>query len=318
MVLKKKAIFVLVVVFYCSGSFGQQIPLNPISYKLFSPFIFNPAIAGSKDFFSLDLVAGFRTRSNSEIMSANTRISRRIPEYVPSGRTHSFTNIGIGGFAFNDFSNADSTHNSGIGITGAYHIPLNKKGLTYLSIGASVKGMYHFREGNSDLGLHGKEFYYPNIDFGIYLYGPGAYAGLSATNFLDRPEDADTISNYQLPVSRQYNFTAGYKFVLSRSLNVIFEPSVIIFTDDSLSFDFKENIEPVLKLYAGNFCLGTYFSDYSNFSFFFQYRYPKFYVGTFIAMPKNSPYYKKSLTAEITLGINLSGNKSGYLKSSQW
>ncbi|MDP4222343.1 MAG: type IX secretion system membrane protein PorP/SprF [Bacteroidota bacterium] len=314
----KKLFLIFLISIYCIVSFGQQVPHNPISYRLFSPFLFNPAIAGSKDFFSLDMIAGFRSKSNSEIISANTRVTRKIPEYVPSGRTHSFTNFGLGGFTFNDYNNTDSTHNSGIGVTLAYHIPLNKKGLTFLSIGASVKGMYHFREGNSDLGSHGKEFYYPNIDFGIYLYGPGAYAGLSSTNFLDRPVDSDTLSPYQLPISRQYNFIAGYKFVLSRSMNIIFEPSVIVFTDDSLSFNFKENIEPILKLYAGNFCLGTYFSDYSNFSFFFQYRYPRFYVGTFIAMPKNSPYYKKSLTAEITLGINLSGNKSGYLKPSQW
>ena len=299
-------------------SLGQQMPLNPISYRVFSPFIINPAIAGSKDFFSLDMIAGFKNKSYSEIISGNTRIARKAQEYVRSGQTYSFTNFGIGGSAFNDFNSIDSSHSAGVSAVLAYHIPLNKKRLSFLSIGASIKGLYHFRKGSSDLGIESKEFYYPNIDFGIYLYGPSAYAGLSATNFLDPPADPDTIINYRIPVQRQYNFIAGYKFVLSRPLNLVLEPSVIIFMDDTSSFNIKENIEPMLKLYAGNFCLGSYFSDYSNFSFFFQYRYPKFYVGTFIAIPKKSPFYKKSLTAEITVGINLSRNKSGYLKSSQW
>jgi type IX secretion system PorP/SprF family membrane protein len=316
---RKKIILSFFVVTFFYPSFGQQMPLNPISYRVFSPFIINPAIAGSKDFFSTVLIAGFKGKSYSEIITGNARISKKMSENNPSGRTFSFTNFGFGGSAFNDLDNTDSIHSAGLSAALAYHIPLNKKkNLTFLSIGASIKGLYHFREGNPDLGIHGKEYYYPNIDFGVYLYGPSAYAGLSATNFLDPPSAPDTLSNYQVPVSRQYNLIAGYKFVLSRSLNLVLEPSVIIFADDTSSFNIKENIEPMLKLYAGNFCLGTYFSDYSNFSFFFQYRYPKFYVGAFIAIPKNSPYYKKSVTTEIVLGISLSRNKSGYLKSSKW
>ena len=314
----KKLILVLLVVFSCKMLFGQQMPLNPISYRVLTPFIINPAIAGSKDFFSIDLIAGFKSKSSSEIISGNSRIAKKTQEYVRSGQTYSFTNFGIGGSVFNDFNSVDSTHSTGLSAALAYHIPLNKKRLSFLSIGASMKGLYHFREGNPDLGIHGKEFYYPNIDFGVYLYGPSAFAGLSTTNFLDPPADPDTLTNYRIPITRQYNLIAGYKFVLSRSLDLVLEPSVIIFKDDTTKFDIKENIEPMLKLYAGNFCLGTYFSDYSNFSFFFQYRYPRFYVGTFIAIPKKSPFYKKSLTAEIAVGINLSHNKSGYLRSSQW
>ena len=212
----------------------------------------------------------------------------------------------------------DSTHNAGISAAVAYHIPLSKKALSFLSLGASVKGMYHFYEGNPDRSMPYKEFYFPNVDVGLYLYNPKAYAGLSVTNLLDPPKDTATLTNYRIPLSRQYNFIAGYKIVLSRELNLVLEPSILIHTDDSLSFDIKENIEPALKLYAGNFCLGTYFNDYSKISFFFQYRYPSFYVGTYFALPKNSPFFKKSLTSEIAFGINFSHNKSGYTKNGHW
>jgi hypothetical protein len=74
----------------------------------------------------------------------------------------------------------------------------------------------------------------------------------------------------------------------------------------------------MLKVYAGNFCIGTYFNDYSKISFFFQYRFPRLYLGAFFAMPKNSPYFKESPTTEIAVGINFSRNKSGFTKNSHW
>jgi type IX secretion system PorP/SprF family membrane protein len=315
--LKKTLLAFLLLSFFYSA-FGQQMPFNPVSFRIFSPFLLDPAIAGSKDYTSFDILAGFNGKSFSQVVSGNARIARKTSGYGPSGRIYSYTNIGTGVYAFNDFNSSDSTHNAGAGVDLAYHIPLNKKALSFFSIGASVKGMYHFLNGDSDLNRPYKEFYYPNVDVGIYWYNPKSYAGISATNLLDPPLDPDTLTNYRIPVSRQYNFIAGYKFIISRELNLVVEPSVIIHTDDSLAFDLKENIEPALKLYAGNFCIGTFFNDYSKISFFFQFRYPKFYVGTFFALPKDSPFFKKSLTAEIAMGINFSHTKSGYTKYGHW
>jgi type IX secretion system PorP/SprF family membrane protein len=300
------------------SSFGQQMPFNPVSYRIFSPFLINPAITGSKDYFSMDILAGFTGKSYSQVISGNTRLARKIPGFSTSGETYSFTNIGTGVSAYNDFNSIDSICNSGISGALSYHIRLNKRALSFLSIGASAKGMYHFYRGNSDLNIPHKEFYFPNVDAGIYLYNPNSYAGLSVTNLLDPPEDTATLVKYQIPVSRQYNLLAGFKIVLSRALNLVLEPSVIVHTNDTLAFDIKESIEPALKLYAGNFCLGTYFNDYSKISFFFQYRYPKFYLGTFFAVPKASPFFKKTPTAEVALGINFSRNKSGYTKNGHW
>lgn len=314
----KKILLLILALFCLYPSFGQQIPFNPVSYRIYTPFLINPAIAGSKDYFSIDMLAGFNGKSYSQILSGNTRITKKVLGYLPSGRTYSYTNIGVGLSGYNSFETGDSTHNAGVSATAAYHIPLSRKALSFLSVGASIKGMYHFYDGDPDRSIPFKEFYFPNIDVGLYLYNPKAFAGISATNLLDPPADTAALSNYKIPVSRQYNFIAGYKIVLSRSLNLVLEPSILIHTDDSLSFDIKESIEPALKLYAGNFCLGTYFNDYSRISFFFQYRYPKFYIGTYFAIPKDSPFFKKSLTSEIAFGINFSHNKSGYTKYGHW
>ena len=314
-----RKIYTLLFSLFCLfPSFGQQMPFNPVSYRIYSPVLFNPAIAGSKDYLSIDLLAGFQGNSYSQAISGNTRLVKKIVGYRELGNSYRFTNFGMGFSGFNEYNEKDSTHNAGISAGIAYHIPLNKKALSFLSIGASVKGMYHFNEGNADLNIPYKEFYSPNVDLGIYLYHPKFYAGLSATNILAQPEDTATLSNYKIPISRQYNFIAGYKIVLSRDLDIILEPSLIIHTDDSLSFDIQENVEPLIKLYAGNFCVGTYFNDYSKVSFFFQYRYPRFYVGTFFALHKDSPYFKTPLTAEIAFGVNFSRNKSGYTKNGHW
>jgi type IX secretion system PorP/SprF family membrane protein len=321
MVNKSRYKWGLVFLFFISGLapiIAQQMPFNPISYRIFSPFILNPAITGSKDYLSIDIIGGFTGKSHAQMVSGNARIEKKTSGYGPSGRIYSFTNIGTGGFFYNDFNSNDSIHNAGIGGTVSYHFPLNKRSLSFVSIGASIKGMYHYYEGNIDREMPSSEYYFPNVDLGVYLYNPVYTAGISVTNLLDPPSDTISGVFYKVPVSRQYNFMAGYKFVIDRELNLVVEPSVIIHTNDTLAFDLKENIEPALKIYAGNFCVGTYFNDYNKISFFFQYRYPKFYVGTFFAIPKDSPFYKKSPTAEIALGINFSHNQSGYTQNGHW
>ncbi|MGB8489556.1 MAG: type IX secretion system membrane protein PorP/SprF [Bacteroidales bacterium] len=314
----KKSFLLLPLLILSITAFGQQMPFNPISYRIFTPFLLNPAIAGSKDFLSADFGAGFRGKSNSQILSANGRVARKVSEYVASGKTYSFTNIGIGGSVFNDLNTDSLTHSAGAGITGAYHFPLDNRGLSYLALGASFKGLYNYYEGNTEREIPPKEFYFPEIDLGIYLYNPDFYAGISATNLINPPVDTSTVSIYRVPVSRQYNFIGGYKLVISRALKLVLEPSLIISTDDSLSFNIRKNVQPIIRLYAGNFCIGTYFNNSNKVSFFFQYRYPKFYVGAFVALPKNSPFYKSPITTELAAGINLTRSKSGSSNTGHW
>jgi len=312
----RKAFLILLAVNLTAISNGQQVPFNPFSHRIFSPFVVNPAVAGSKDFFAAYLLAGFVGENYSQIISSNGRLTKKDPAYLLSSETYRFTNIGVGGALFNDMY--DQIQTSGASAAFSYHIPLNKNSLTFLSVGAAAKGIYHHYDGSEDISIPEKEFIFPEVDFGIYFYNPAGYAGLSATNFLGRPEDPDTLTNYLVPVSRHYNFIAGYKFIVSRSLKIILEPSVTIITNDSLSFDPRESIEPALRMYVGNFCLGTYFNDYSKVSFFFQYKYPRFYVGTFFALPKDSPFFKKSLTAEVAFGLNFSHKKAGNTEYGHW
>jgi type IX secretion system PorP/SprF family membrane protein len=295
---------------------GQTTPLYPISYRVFNPFIFNPAIAGSKDYFSADVLAGKNGDSNYQLLSGSARLGKTQQGFFTSPGTTEFSKIGIGGSLFNEMNGV--ARNTGISATGSYHLQLDKSALSFLSFGVTVKGVYNDYSGNTDLSDSARSTFFPNIDAGIYYYGTNLFAGVSITNILGSPESEDSLRIYNIPVSSQLFFQLGYKLVISRSLNLIIEPSVIVNSNLTFSGEIKDMIEPMLKVYAGNFCAGTYFYDFDKYSFFFQYKYPKFYIGTYFELTKGSPFYKSPILGEVALGINLSAVKHGSARFNHW
>jgi type IX secretion system PorP/SprF family membrane protein len=316
MSVKKKAVFYLILLFSFSVSEGQETPINPISYRIFTPFIFNPAIAGSKDYFSVDLLTGWQGKNNSQMLSAYTRYAKLAPSYISSYVSPEFTNFGIGASFYNDMKKLSRT--IGFKAAGSYHFPLDKKKLSFISAGVSLKGIYYHFHGQPEPGPALADEFIPDLDVGIYFYSPSSYAGLSAVNILGNHEISDSLGIYRIPISTRYFFLAGYKILINKHSNIVIEPSVIVNADDSLSGEVKDMIEPLLKIYAGNFCIGTYLNDYSKFSFFFQYRFPKFFVGSYFEIPKNSPFFRDSPTVEFTFGINLTDRSSTSFDKSHW
>ncbi len=300
-----------------SQASAQQTPLNPLSYWVFTPYLYNPAMVGSKDFVTLDLNGAFQGKSHAEILSGNARLSRTKPGYFSSPQMKEFNSIGIGGSIFNDLNG--TSRNTGINAAGAYQIPLNTKELSFLSFGMAVKGIYNRLDtGGTEAGSHTKNTFFPNVDAGIYYYGTNLFAGISAVNILGTPGETDSLGRYGIPVQRQYFLTIGYKLVISKSQNVVLEPSILVEATDSTFSKIAKNISPVLKLYIDNFCLGSYFLNEGNTSFFFQYRYPRLYVGAFYELPRNTAYYKKAPIVEFTLGLNFQTDKSRLSRQSRW
>jgi type IX secretion system PorP/SprF family membrane protein len=300
-----------------SFSVAQQTPLNPLSYWVFAPYIYNPAMAGSKDFLTLDFNAAFQGKSMTQILCGNTRLSKTKQGYFSSSKYKEFNSIGIGGSVFNDINGA--SHNIGFSAAGSYQIPLNSRELSFLSFGASAKGVYNILDTSiTDSGYPSKETFYPNFDVGIYYYGTNFFTGASAVNVLGNPGDPDSVGNYEIPASRQYFLTAGYKFLLSKNQNIVLEPSILVEANDTTFSKILENINPIIKLYLDNFCLGSCFLSDGNTSFFFQYRFPRFYIGAFCELPRKTAYYKKPPILEFTLGLNFQVDKSRFSRRSQW
>jgi len=306
-----KKVLLIVLIFPLIAASGQETPVNPVSNKVFTPFVFNPAIAGSKDFLSVDLLAALQNKQYTQLLSANARIKKKGGDDLLNPDIKEYSNIGIGGYAFNDLSG--DNRNAGMSIAGAYHIPLGRQKLSFLSLGVAAKGIFNHYPGDADLGKPERDTIFPNFDAGIYFYNPAFYAGVSANNILSESPGIDTI-----PVSKRYFFNAGFKVVLSRRLNIVLEPLVIASMGDTLPDRIKDIVHPGLKLYLGNFCMGSYLNDYDRIPFFFQYKYPGFYIGAFFELPQNTPFYKKEITAELVLGLNITKNNPAYNRKGQW
>lgn len=317
MIASKKFITTVLLVFLFTILVGQQNPLNPVYYWVFTPNVYNPAITGSKDFISVDFASSFYGKDNTEILSGNTRISRKQTGYFSSYDLIEYTNVGLSGSVFND--KVGSVRNTGASAAVSYQIPLNTRDLSFLSFGASIKGVYNTLDtGMAETGLGYKETFYPNADVGIYYYGPRLFAGVSAVNILGNPEKPDSLGHYMIPVARQYFFSAGYKIILSRTYDIVLEPSVLINAYDSTFKHIEENIDPVIKLYIDNLCLGSYFFTDGSIAFFAKYKYPGFYLGAFFDLPKKTAYYRSNPTIEFTLGLNIQPHKSKTSRTRHW
>jgi type IX secretion system PorP/SprF family membrane protein len=317
MIASKKIISTVLLVFLFTILVGQQNPLNPVYYWVFTPHVYNPAITGSKDFISVDLTSSFYGKDNTEILSANTRLSRKQTGYFSSADLIEYTNVGISGSVFNDV--IGSTRNTGANLAVSYQIPMNTRDLSFLSFGGSIKGVYNTIDtGSAETGHLYKETYYPNADVGVYFYGPRLFAGVSAVNLLGNPEKPDSLGHYLIPVARQYFFSAGYKIIISRTYDIVLEPSVLINAYDSTFNHIEENIDPVIKLYIDNLCLGSYFFTDGSIAFFAKYKYPGFYLGAFFDLPKKTAYYRSNPTIEFTLGLNIQPHKSKTSRTRHW
>jgi type IX secretion system PorP/SprF family membrane protein len=311
-----RVFLVFIFVFSFCIAKGQQTPLNPISYWVFNPYIYNPAIVGSKDFLSIGLNAAFQGESNSQLISGSGRISKTKSGYFSSPDIIEFKNIGVGGAVFNDINGLSK--NIGLSASGSYQIPMNTRNLSFLSFGVSIKGVYNNLTDSVGPRKSYKKTFYPDFDLGIYYYGTSFYAGLSSTNILGNPWKSDSLEIFKIPVQRQYFFTAGVKILLSKSLNIVLEPSALIIVNDSTKGKITDNINPIIKLYLDNFCFGSTFNSNGKISFFSQFRYPKFFVGAYYEFAKKTAYFRKTPIVEFTLGMNIQPDKSRLSNHSHW
>jgi type IX secretion system PorP/SprF family membrane protein len=179
---------VLILVFSFQSANGQQTPLYPVSYWVFNPYIYNPAIAGSKDFLSIGVNASFQGKSNTQMISGDTRISKAKSGYFSSPDFIEFKNVGVGGSIFRDVNGL--SENIGLNAAGSYQIPLSIGKLSFISFGGAVKGVYNTLDKDSTAADgSAKKTFYPNLDLGIYYYGVNLFVGLSGTNILGIRKD---------------------------------------------------------------------------------------------------------------------------------
>jgi len=295
---------------------GQYIPSKPFSYPIFSPQLINPAITGSKDFKNINLVLRVNGSPGAQMLSYNSRLNSKKTGTSLVPGANSFSNFGLGGYLYQE--ELESSRNIGFGVSGAYHIALGDEKLSALSIGLTARGTYNMISDDSETTSGETSSFNPNLDAGIYYYGPSAFVGISANNVLGMLSDTILTIVDEAYIPREFHLYGGYKFILSRKNAIIFEPSLLLSHGDSTLFEDTYRIAPMFKFYMQNFYFGTFVKRKEHLNFFFQYQFPKFYTGLLVDFPRKGFLTADNIILELTFGLNIGKDKRTFSQTRHW
>jgi type IX secretion system PorP/SprF family membrane protein len=216
-------IFIMMLVLLMSAkgvSFAQQIP----SYTqfMFNTYVFNPAIAGTHNYYQVRLNNRFQWTGITDAPQTNS-----LSVYGP----HGSKDMGFGGYIYNDATGPTNRN----GIYGSYAYNLRVNNLMRLSMGLSA-GMLQNRLDGTRIGLIDTSDpamlgtvtsdFSPDATLGLYLYSHSFHVGFSAhqlfgntLNFFDESTGLNKLKTH-------FYLTGGYKYFLS--MDYALESSVIV------------------------------------------------------------------------------------------
>ncbi|MDA9898299.1 type IX secretion system membrane protein PorP/SprF [Flavobacteriales bacterium] len=231
-----KKILIVILVCFAALSKAQQLPMY--SQYLTNDFILNPAIAGSKPYFPVQI----NVRSQWAALGAIAPQTNTLSYHMPVA----YDEIGIGAILMQDQTGPYSQF--GVNLSFAYHIQLDKKDITRLSFGLSgVLTQHTLNQGelsfhNPDPEFEGGTYskMVPDANFGAYLYSDNFSLGLSAHQLFESTFKESITSffgdNSQV---RHYFALASYRFDVYSDLAI--EPSILAKTTESSPIQFDLN-----------------------------------------------------------------------------
>jgi type IX secretion system PorP/SprF family membrane protein len=304
----KRSIAAVAGLMLCWSLFAQAVPSRPLSIPVYQPMVLNPAYAGSKDFTSISLSSRIYKVPDNQLLNFHQRLT---------GANGFYSNFGIGGFFFQE--QLERSLNMGLAGTVAYHYSIDKANLHNIAAGTTLKGILHVPKDQAEIpGDSLISSFRPNMDVGIYYYGPSAFAGISVTTLFSARLKEGSAINDEAHIPREYHFYGGYKFLLSRKSSVVLEPSLLVSVNDTTFSEMHKNMIPYLKLYLQNFYIGTYMKSLDTFALFFQYQFPRFYSGVFLEFPRVGFLNEDNIIFEISLGVNLDRGDQRFLQFRHW
>jgi len=266
---------------------AQQQPL--ISQYSLNKFLVNPALAGATGYTNVSLTArqmysGFENPPRNFVFSVNSRllddihILRRNKVEKKSTKPSRTTNIGLGGFIFNDRNGI--LNRTGIQLSYGYHI--NFDGRYQLSFGLSFTG-YQFKiEDENALVFHpddpllsgnNKTFFVPDANAGIYFSGKGFYTGFSVTELFGSLIKLGENKFESYKALRHFYLLGGYKWAVSKQ--VFIEPSFLARgTIDRVELDLSTRL-----YYQKNYWLGFTYRTTETLVFMAGLYIQEFYLG---------------------------------------
>jgi len=297
----------ILILFSGTGLFAQDVPSKPLSIPVYHPMILNPGFVGSKDYTNISLTSRVLKSPDSQILNAHKRLMKRSGDY---------SRFGLGAYLSQE--QLDPSWNAGAGVAISYHYALDDEHLHNLSGGLTAKGFLTVPKTDSELvDDSASAVFSPDLDAGMYYYGPHGFAGLSVTSLFGDDARDDTLNSFS-SIHRQYHIHGGYKFIVSKKHGIVIEPSLLVSLEDGTFSEIQKHLVPYLKVYLQNFYIGSYLKDFDTFSLFFQYQFPRFYTGVFLEFPRVGYLNDDNIIFELSLGMNLGREGANFLKYRHW
>jgi type IX secretion system PorP/SprF family membrane protein len=232
-----------------------------------------------------------------------------------------FTNIGVGGYLYNDMSGP--LRKMGFQITYAYHVPLNQESISHLSFGISFNGFLYrlyygelntLRDPLIDEGT--QQSFVPDANFGIYYYGKNIFAGISSTQLFETPIKWKDDKYTSIAIKRNYFLLAGYRLQIKQI--ILLEPSMLINVTDNTLKEFYEHFDLNLRVYYSTLSFGTSYRFNDGLVVMGQYQFQNFFVGLAYDYPFGNIWNYTYGNVEVVLGMNLGKGKNRMGDSRYW
>lgn len=218
----------LIVILVCLAALtkAQQLPMY--SQYLTNDFILNPAIAGSKPYFPIQINSRTQWSGLGTIAPKTNTLSYHMPV--------AYDAIGIGAIVMQDETGPYSQ--IGVTLSFAYHIQLDEDDVTRLSLGLSGLMTQHTLN-QDDLIFHNPDPEFqgsyskmvPDASFGAYLYSKNFSLSASAHQLFESTfkESVQDIFGDNSQV-RHYFAHASYRIDIHSDLAI--EPSLLVKTTE--------------------------------------------------------------------------------------
>ncbi len=242
-----KKIVTLFLLILTLESTAQQ--LSQSSQYMFNNFIINPAVAGSDEKIP---VIGVVRRQWVGIKDAP--VTQTVSSHAYVGQ-----NIGIGVGIYNDVTGP--TRRTGINVSGARHIQINKEQDTWLSLGlGALFFQYSFDPSKltfdqpDDPAILAASYnkFTPDFCSGAFYYSKDYYVGLSVQNMLQMKTNLfDITVRNDNNIRRNYFLTAGYDFVINELYT--FSPSFLVKATNGapVQADINAKLHIINRVWAG-------------------------------------------------------------------
>ncbi len=297
-------LIIVVIVFVAQAKLNaQQLPIY--TQFMFNSFVFNPAVAGTHNYYQVRLNSRFQWVGITDAPHTNS-----LSVYGP----HKEREMGFGGHVYNDVTGPTSRN----GLYGSYAYNLNVNDRMRLSLGVSAGVIQSKVDGTRITLLDPSDptfqnavssDFSPDATLGVYLYASNFHVGFSAHQLFGNTiklfeEDGDDNTGLN-KLKTHFYLTGGYRYYLN--LDFAFEPSVIV----RGSMPAPVQVDFCLKaLYRNMLWLGFAYRSQDAGSFLVGYTHDdKFHFGYSYDMSLSPMRHHNTGSHELFLGMRFDAIK---------